>query len=291
MTNQETPEQGGATEEQIEAAALAMHRCDWPGGYGWTAYLPLARAALAAAPKTSDVSQGTSDELIHNLWVAAQEVKQYGKWYYELMTDAAEAITTLSASASAQPADERHDAEEREAESEDHAATVTGERERGFRNMEAVQGILGATQTSVADATRELSLVASDLAASSRPVEGTIRHAVQSVVWNAANHPKPSAVLGQDIRPLTDEIVASVMAALAAPVEVTGEPQGLSTVLPTVSTAELDLEHGPERRSAWEREKLIAEAETWGREQLPPSPWGDSHVVHRLIAELRGEGR
>ncbi|MEJ6490723.1 hypothetical protein PQI23_13435 [Leucobacter sp. USCH14] len=37
---------------------------------------------------------------------------------------------TASASAISDPADEHHDAEEREAESEDHAATVTGDREK-----------------------------------------------------------------------------------------------------------------------------------------------------------------
>lgn len=40
-----------------------------------------------------------------------------------------------------------------------------------------------------------------------------------------------------------------------------------------------------------EHEKLIAEAETWTREQLPTSPWGDSQIVHRLLSALRGEGR
>jgi hypothetical protein len=26
--------------------ALALHRCDWPGGYGWTAYLEMADSVL-----------------------------------------------------------------------------------------------------------------------------------------------------------------------------------------------------------------------------------------------------
>ncbi|OAN35072.1 hypothetical protein A4X17_11360 [Plantibacter sp. H53] len=37
--------------------------------------------------------------------------------------------------------------------------------------------------------------------------------AIGAVVWNASNHPKPSAVLGQDIGPLRSKLVDAVIAA------------------------------------------------------------------------------
>lgn len=122
MTNQKTPVQGGATEEQIEAAARAMwDHPDAGDEYTW------------AEMVTGDPSRA-------ELW----------------REDARRVVeAALSASASADPADEHHDAEERDewcreescqyrhwrsggmpthrrgtgcpAESEDHAATVTGE--------------------------------------------------------------------------------------------------------------------------------------------------------------------
>lgn len=130
MTNQKTPVQGGATEEQV-------------------------LAALNAFARTEHGQNGIERPYIQS--------KTLDDWSPQI---SARMRAALSASASAHPAGEHHDAEEREAESEDHAATATGERER-----------------------------------------------------------------------------------------------------------------------------LIDEAEAWTREQLPPSPWGDSHIVHRLIAALRGEGR
>ena len=45
--------------------------------------------------------------------------------------------------------------------------------------------------------------------------------AIGAVVWNASNHPKPSAVLGRDISPLREKLVDAVIAAgftRAAPV-------------------------------------------------------------------------
>ncbi len=115
MTNQKTPVQGcaklaqnsGATEEQIEAGARAYDPEAW-----------------AARDKCAAEGSATQTEL--DLMVE-----------YSL----AKSRVILSAAASAHPADERHDAEEREAErcdddgclhydhpaeSEDHAATVTG---------------------------------------------------------------------------------------------------------------------------------------------------------------------
>ncbi|MEV8339235.1 hypothetical protein [Leucobacter sp. NPDC077196] len=99
--------QGGATEEQIEAAiehALEM---------------------------SDDVNHG---ELCGcGQWpvsCAVYETHPYVRpWAHDAEFVAREALR-FSASVSAHPADERHDAEEREAESEDHAATVTSEREK-----------------------------------------------------------------------------------------------------------------------------------------------------------------
>lgn len=36
--------------------------------------------------------------------------------------------------------------------------------------------------------------------------------------------------------------------------------------------------------------ELIAEAEEWAEHALPPSPWGEKHVVHRLTAALTAAG-
>lgn len=140
MTNQKTPEQGGATEEQIEAAARAMfEHPDEPGSYTW--------AEMAVAdPSRADIWREDARRIVN---------------------------AAFSASASAHPADEHHDADEREAEckcsaysedrgggyfelmvepdpdcpehgagiravSEDHAATVTGDREKLIAEARAV---------------------------------------------------------------------------------------------------------------------------------------------------------
>lgn len=82
MTNQKTPEHGGATKEQIEAAAYAVAE------------------SFGFERETVDAERALDGWKFH-------------------------AEAALSASASAHPAGEHHDAEERESEPEDHAATVT----------------------------------------------------------------------------------------------------------------------------------------------------------------------
>ena len=93
MTNQKTPEQGGATEEQIEAAARVLFE------------------------ESQELDQDNSwDDELPDEW------RETWRYMAEMCINAA-----LSASAFAHPADERHDAEERQAESEDHAATAAAE--------------------------------------------------------------------------------------------------------------------------------------------------------------------
>ncbi|MEV8336992.1 hypothetical protein [Leucobacter sp. NPDC077196] len=91
MTNQKTPEQGGATEEQIEAAARVIY------------------------------DEATA--LVPDAWEREEESeKTYWRGQAKRVL-----VAALSASSPANPADEHHHAEEREAKGEDHAATVTGE--------------------------------------------------------------------------------------------------------------------------------------------------------------------
>ena len=104
MTNQKTPVQGVSTEEQIEAVTWALTDSD-----------------------TDVADRGVSDEHYRERRAEVERIAP---------------ILALSAATSAHPADEHHDAEEREAESEDHAATVTGEREKLIANLARVSGAL-----------------------------------------------------------------------------------------------------------------------------------------------------
>ncbi|MGW9021280.1 hypothetical protein ACWGOE_07350 [Leucobacter chromiiresistens] len=160
---------GGLTAEQIEAGAAAYY-AQWESSRTWP---EVAKAWPAVAQEWRD---------------DVRPILEAG----------------LSVPASADPADEHDDTEEREAESEDHAATVTGKPDEHDRDHMGICGNCGA------------GLNAMDLLDGERPCAASV---------------------------------------------------------------------------AGGREKLIAEAEAWVREQLPPSPWADSHVVHRLIVALGGGGR
>ncbi|MGW9020674.1 hypothetical protein ACWGOE_04220 [Leucobacter chromiiresistens] len=113
MTNQMTPVQSGAklaqnsraTEEQIEAAARAMAMVEeYDGCFERISAWENSTQAERDCGEVEDVSSADYED---------------AEWWRK------RARAALSASASADLADERHDAEDREAESEDHAATAT----------------------------------------------------------------------------------------------------------------------------------------------------------------------
>ncbi|MBS3180692.1 hypothetical protein [Leucobacter manosquensis] len=130
MTNQKSPVQAIAdtiavvdkTLDNIEPGTTA-------GGCVWSAdevrdMLGDLRTRLAVA---TPVQGGATEEQIEALRETFEDLRRgdqigYSQYVY-LMTR----LDALSVSASADPADERHDAEEREAEPEDHAATAAAE--------------------------------------------------------------------------------------------------------------------------------------------------------------------
>ncbi|WP_053387019.1 hypothetical protein [Leucobacter japonicus] len=143
MTNQKTPVQGGATEEQIEAvgetALIAELVTDPEIGervqtilreLGVRRSTPTA-ADLAATP----TEPGLYCDRLGNVWhrygdgvfSMASRIRASAEFYAPFRRLE---VVGSSAPASADPADEHHDAEERQAEGEDHAATVTGDREK-----------------------------------------------------------------------------------------------------------------------------------------------------------------
>ena len=75
-------------------------------------------------------NSGATEEQIEALREAFEDLRRGDQIGYSQYVDLMTRLDALSASVSAHPADERHDAEEREAESEDHAATVTGDHEK-----------------------------------------------------------------------------------------------------------------------------------------------------------------
>lgn len=121
MTHQKTPEHGGATEEQIEAALSAASRVRREH----------AEIELERHHRGQDMR-----ECGRICRKCGWQLKPLYAWQSADVEGHDEAVereairAALSASASAHPAGERHDAENGEAESEDHAATVTGDREK-----------------------------------------------------------------------------------------------------------------------------------------------------------------
>lgn len=120
MTTEQTPVQGGATKEQIECPE------HW-----------------SQADRLSDLHARYHGQTGNMLASDECGWERCDFWSAAEMTMDAVAEAALSVSGSADPADERHDAEERQAESEDHAAaqasTVTGDREKLIEDIATVR--------------------------------------------------------------------------------------------------------------------------------------------------------
>ncbi len=139
MTNQKTPEQGDATEATRLALEAFPHRDVFLEGAAYMteerSRVPLREAFvlgyLARSSSAASAPQGgATEEQIEAAAAALREDVLLCHMDGSSVPWNDLAHAALSASASAHPAGERHDAEEREAESENHAATVTGDREK-----------------------------------------------------------------------------------------------------------------------------------------------------------------
>lgn len=235
MTNQTTPVQGGATEEQIEAAARAVYD-EWrsPDYFTWEQavegrnanpdptfqhivdkFRAQAKAALIAAFAVQEPSE--ERKLMQSLakWVGVPEDTPSLEIACEVSGVLEGALAALSVPASADPADEHHDAEDQQAESEDHAARLV---------VEAREFVMYGADLNPVEADRIIGELCDELAARTGPenhaatVTGDREKLIQKARHMAPFYDRSGTLeVAQILNLLAD--------ALAAPVEatVTGE--------------------------------------------------------------------
>lgn len=282
MTNQKTPVQGGATKEQIEAAAEVL-------------------ADNVYLDSVND-SKNIWDHCSHR---EKQDWRSVAKRALE---------AALSASASADPADEHHDAEAREAAPPEYLALDV------WQALGLPVGEFDAYYERNGCADTWANLLHAPGGVSRRPICGAVvdgeacvlrghSHGPHLVAGDVGtSEPLPGAesddhaatVTGDREKLALDHVWKAMGCAWNPDAFKTGVRDTMwSQVVQfceeqTAGNNRLHREN-EELRAALAApvavdEELVAEARTWVREQLPPSPWADSHIVHRLIAAVRGEG-
>lgn len=204
MAESEPPVQGGATEEQIEAATWALIELD-----------------------TDTTDRGVS-----------------GEHYRERRAEVERIAPIFSVSASADPAVERHDAGERQAESEDHAGRTSTASALGARaddrdeNDRAAGWSSEDRQDALAEARRRWSRPQSEwtkrhfdgcingfalgaewqkakMPALAAPIEvdrEQLRKIIAPVLFNSMNYPEPGRMAGRSFSKLQDALIDALAA-------------------------------------------------------------------------------